>query len=135
MKYIRWILLVALLFTLSCKKQEVSQKKPLLLATIHPYELILQQLAGDEFEVSCIIPVNASPHTWSPNPADLKNINLAALILANGLGLEGNLEKNLAERKDVYLEAAVLLKDIIPLSSTFPLYKKDNSAEFIPSGG
>jgi ABC-type Zn uptake system ZnuABC Zn-binding protein ZnuA len=59
MKYIRWILLVALLFTLSCKKQEVSQKKPLLLATIHPYELILQQLAGDEFEVSCIIPVNA----------------------------------------------------------------------------
>ncbi|HOG27207.1 MAG TPA: metal ABC transporter substrate-binding protein [Candidatus Cloacimonas sp.] len=117
MKYIRWILLVALLFTLSCKKQEVSQKKPLLLATIHPYELILQQLAGDEFEVSCIIPVNASPHTWSPNPADLKNINLAALILANGLGLEGNLEKNLAERKDVYLEAAVLLKDIIPLSN------------------
>ena len=114
MKYLKWSMLITLLFAFSCQKQEEKQS-PLLLASIHPYELILKQLAGNEFEVKCIIPSNASPHTWSPGPADLKNFSSASFILANGLGLEANLEKNFAERKDVYVAAASLLKDIIPL--------------------
>ena len=114
MKNIKWLVLMALLFAFSCKKQE-EKPSPLLLASIHPYELILKQLVGNEFEVKCIIPPGASPHTWSPGPADLKNFSSASMILANGLGLETNLEKNFAERKDVYIEAATLLKDVIPL--------------------
>ena len=114
MKYLKWIILATLFWTFSCQKQE-EKTSPLLLASIHPYELILKQLAGNEFEVKCIIPPGASPHTWSPGPADLKNFSSASLILANGLGLETNLEKNFAERKDVYVEAATLLKDVIPL--------------------
>ena len=114
MKNIKWLVLMALLFAFSCQKQE-EKPSPLLLASIHPYELILKQLVGNEFEVKCIIPPGASPHTWSPGPADLKNFNSASMILANGLGLETNLEKNFAERKDVYIEAATLLKDVIPL--------------------
>ena len=114
MRQIKWIVLIALLFTLSCQKKESAEKKPLLLASIHPYELVLKQLAGNEFEVQCIIPPGASPHTWSPRPADLKNLHSAAFILGNGLGLETNLEKNFRERKDAYVEAATLLKDLIP---------------------
>ncbi len=67
----------------SCQKQE-EKPSPLLLASIHPYELILKQLVGNEFEVKCIIPPGASPHTWSPGPADLKNFSSASMILANG---------------------------------------------------
>ncbi|OQC06899.1 MAG: High-affinity zinc uptake system binding-protein ZnuA precursor [Candidatus Cloacimonetes bacterium ADurb.Bin089] len=116
MKNIKWLVLIALLLTFSCQKKESEEKKPLLLASIHPYELVLKQLAGNEFEVQCLIPPGASPHTWSPRPADLKNLVSASFILANGLGLETNLEKNFAERKDVYVEAATLLKDLIPLA-------------------
>ncbi|MEN6445973.1 MAG: zinc ABC transporter substrate-binding protein [Candidatus Cloacimonas sp.] len=115
MKRIKWLMLVILLFTFSCRNQETGEKKPLLLASIHPYELILKQLAGDDFEVKSIIPAGASPHTWSPGPVDLNNFSSADFILGNGLGLESNLAKNFAERKDVYVEAATLLKDVIPL--------------------
>ena len=65
MKYLKWIILATLFWTFSCQKQE-EKTSPLLLASIHPYELILKQLAGNEFEVKCIIPPGASPHTWSP---------------------------------------------------------------------
>ena len=66
MKNIKWLVLIALLLTFSCQKKESEAKKPLLLASIHPYELVLKQLAGNEFEVQCLIPPGASPHTWSP---------------------------------------------------------------------
>ncbi len=113
MKNIKWLVLMALLFAFPCQKQE-EKPSPLLLASIHPYELILKQLVGNEFEVKCIIPqvLHLIP---APGPADLKNFSSASMILANGLGLETNLEKNFAERKDVYIEAATLLKDVIPL--------------------
>lgn len=110
-----WMIALGLVFLimLSCAKPQ-KQEKPLLLATIHPYELILKQLAGSEFEVLSIIPAGASPHTWSPGPADLTAFGKAGFILSNGLGLETNLEKNLATRKTVHVEAAKLLNDLLP---------------------
>jgi len=108
------VLLLMLLSAFSCKP-EVPQTKPLLLTSIHPYELILRQLAGSEFEVKSIIPAGASPHTWSPGPTDLKAFGDAQFILSNGLGLESSLEKNFATRAKVHVEAAVLLKDVLPL--------------------
>ncbi len=102
---------------ISCTKK-TAPSKPLLLASIHPYELILQQLAGSEFEVNSIIPAGASPHTWSPGPSDLKAFGNAQLIVSNGLGLETNLEKNFASRSQVHVEVATLLKDVLLLSET-----------------
>jgi zinc transport system substrate-binding protein len=102
-----------LLLTVSCQ-QHKERKRPLLLASIHPYELLLKQLAGSDFDVQCIIPANASPHTWSPNPSDLKAIMEASFILSNGLGLEAHLENSFATRAFVRVQAAKLIKDAIP---------------------
>lgn len=129
MKISRLLLLVPLLFTLSCKKQ-VVQEKPLLLASIHPYELILRQLAGSEFDVHCIIPSGASPHTWSPGPSDLKALSTATLILSNGLGLEENLEKNFATHSKEHVVAAKLLADVIALAA--PALEEEHEAEHEP---
>ncbi len=114
MKYLKWSMLITLLFAFSCQKKEEKQS-PLLLASIHPYELILKQLGEMNLRLNVLFLQMLPPHTWSPGPADLKNFSSASMILANGLGLETNLEKNFAERKDVYIEAATLLKDVIPL--------------------
>lgn len=115
MKQARLLLLLPLLLVLSCQKQQV-RTKPLLLASIHPYELLLRQLAGSEYEVRSIIPEAASPHTWSPGPADLKALSTASLILSNGLGLETNLENNFAAHKDTHVVAAQLLYNVLALA-------------------
>lgn len=114
MKLAKLTLLICLLFTFSCQNPR-ARRKPLLLASIHPYELILKQLAGNDYDVHTIIPSTASPHTWSPNPSNLKALIDASLILSNGLGLETNLDNSFATRADVHVEVAKLIKESIPL--------------------
>ncbi|MDZ4182008.1 MAG: metal ABC transporter substrate-binding protein, partial [Candidatus Cloacimonadaceae bacterium] len=84
------LLLLALLFTISCKGKAKADKK-LIVVSIHPWELLLKELVGDAIEVRSIIPPDASPHTWSPKPSDLAMLQDADLVISNGLGLETNL--------------------------------------------
>ncbi len=128
MKLFRITMLVPLIMLLSCR-QAPKQEKPLLLASIHPYELLLKQIAGSEFEVKSIIPPAASPHSWSPAPSDLQNLARASFILTNGLGLETSLEQNLKASKTPIAEAATLLKDIIPI---LPTNHEDHAHEAEP---
>lgn len=113
------ILLLAMLIFLgavSCQKQQAPQV-PVLVATIHPYELILRQMAGSGFEVKCLIPGTASPHTWSPVPSDLKALSEASFVLSNGLELEANIEQSLKQMQDKHLQASDLLNDLVVLDS------------------
>jgi len=100
----------------SCQKV-AAPAKPVLIASIHPYALLLQELAGSEFEVRTLVPANASPHTWSPVPSDLKALSQASLILSNGLSLEANVEQSFALYKDKHLSVAGLLSDLIAIDS------------------
>ncbi len=129
MKIWKIAFVAGLLITASCAKPQ-KQEKPLLLASIHPYELLLRQLAGSEFEVKSIIPPGASPHTWTPAPADLEDFGNAALIMSNGMGLEANLEKNFSVRKDVHVETATLLKDLLPTETE--AHETDHNAGAAP---
>jgi len=99
MKRINLILLTVLisLFLLTaCGPRTVSGKeKPLIVTTIYPYELIVKQLVDTLFTVQTLLPAGASPHTWSPTPQDIMMLGKADMIVANGLGLEANLEKTL----------------------------------------
>ncbi|MDD2229260.1 MAG: metal ABC transporter substrate-binding protein [Candidatus Cloacimonetes bacterium] len=113
MRFVKILLTLSLFFIFACQKQ-TARNKPLLLASIHPYELLLTQLVGSDFEVKSIIPANASPHTWSSSPSNLKDIVDASLILSNGLGLETNLQKSFATRADAHVEAAQLIEESIP---------------------
>lgn len=90
------ILLLTLLT--SCKLKSNAEKgKPLIITTIYPYELIVKQLVDTLFTVETLLPANASPHTWSPAPQDIMKLEKADVIIANGLGLETNLEKTLTK--------------------------------------
>jgi len=53
---------------------------------------ISQNVAGDRFTVSTVIPLNTDPHSFEPTPSDLTRVARADLLVINGGGLEGTLE-------------------------------------------
>ncbi len=86
-----------------------ARKRKLVVATIYPYELLARQLVGAGVEVQTLIPPNASPHTWSPRPSDLKAIRAATLVISNGLGLETQLQQALRDAGDKHVCVAEML--------------------------
>lgn len=113
------VLCLYLLLAGACGKAKdaEAEARPLILCSIHPYELLLQQLVGDGIEVKSLIPPNASPHTFSPTPADLKDLHRAELIVSNGLGLEHLVEQAMGNLDAKQLVVADMLKDLIELDS------------------
>jgi zinc transport system substrate-binding protein len=67
------VLFCALLACCAQKKQE-EMRKPLLLVSLAPYETLVQTIAGDEFEVEAVVPINADPHNYEPTSKQLSTI-------------------------------------------------------------
>jgi len=90
---------ILLLISLSAcqNKSNAAKQKPLIVTTIHPYELIVRELVDTLFIVQTLLPPNASMYSWSPGPQDMLKLEKADLIVSNGLGLENNLEKALTQ--------------------------------------
>jgi len=86
-----WIVTLVWFGVLACGRSGDGIDKRLVLATIRPYALIAAEIAGARLRVETLLPVSASPHTWSPRPSDVQRISRAGLIIANGLGLEEKL--------------------------------------------
>jgi len=66
-------------------------------ATINPYYMIVRDIVGDRAEVSLLIGPGQNPHVFSPKLSDVKRLNEADLVVANGLELEAFLESTLEE--------------------------------------
>jgi zinc/manganese transport system substrate-binding protein len=61
---------------------------------------IVKEIVGDEANVIVSMPNGLDPHEWEPSARDIETINKADLVIENGLGLEGGMEKTLeAARK------------------------------------
>jgi len=56
---------------------------------------IVKDLVGDKVNVTISIPNGLDPHEWEPSAKDIEMINKADLVIQNGIGLEGGLEKTL----------------------------------------
>lgn len=107
-----FVLLIVCLLFISCHfSSEKKNDKPLIITTIYPYELIVAQMVDTLFTVKTLIPPNASPHTWSPLPQDVLNLNKADLIISNGLGLETNLSKTLSRYNHKHIVSADLISE------------------------
>jgi zinc/manganese transport system substrate-binding protein len=50
---------------------------------------IVRQIGGDAVAVSSLVPADADAHAYQPATAELRAVNKAALLVENGLGLEG----------------------------------------------
>lgn len=54
---------------------------------------IVHQLAGEHAEVTVLVGPNGDAHTFDPSPADAAKLAGAALVVSNGLGLDGWLDR------------------------------------------
>jgi zinc/manganese transport system substrate-binding protein len=54
---------------------------------------LARNVGGDRIEVISLVGPNGDAHVYQPSPADAKNLNAAKLILVNGLGLEGWIDR------------------------------------------
>ena len=61
---------------------------------------IVKDLVGDKAIVIVSMPNGQDPHEWEPSAKDIETLTKADLIVQNGLGLEGGMEKALAQAKE-----------------------------------
>ncbi len=83
-----------LLGTLACQPAVTSSKKSIVV-TYSVLGSIVKDLVGDKADVTVSIPNGLDPHEWEPSAKDIEAVNKADLVIRNGLGLEGGLEKTL----------------------------------------
>lgn len=57
---------------------------------------LVREVGGDHVAVSSLVPVGREPHEWEPLPRDIAALSEADLVVVNGLGLEGWLDRLIA---------------------------------------
>ena len=69
---------------------------------------IAQNVAGDRLTVEALIPIGIDPHAFEPTPTDIRKVAASQVLIANGAGVEGFLQKLLenAGGKRLIIEAA-----------------------------
>jgi zinc/manganese transport system substrate-binding protein len=93
---------LALLFSgLACQTaNNVKAGKKSIVVTYSILGSVVKALVGDAIEVTVSVPNGLDPHEWEPSARDIEAINSAGLVVQNGLGLEGGMEKTLETAKN-----------------------------------
>ena len=73
-----------------------AQAKLQVVASIKPLALIAQEVAGDQAEVTTLLPITASPHDYPLKMSDHKRLRAADLVLWVGPEMESFLARPLA---------------------------------------
>jgi manganese/zinc/iron transport system substrate-binding protein len=69
---------------------------PLVVATTGMIAEMAARIGGDEVRVEALMPTGVDPHLFKPSQGDVRRLDRAALILYNGLHLEGKMTEILA---------------------------------------
>jgi zinc/manganese transport system substrate-binding protein len=90
------LLAVLLLLLPACSNSGAGTGKKSIVVTYAILGSVVKDLVGTQADVIVSIPNGLDPHTWEPSAKDIEKINKADLVVQNGLGLEGGMEKTLA---------------------------------------
>lgn len=89
MNKIRWIALSLALVLLTGCGGEAARRERIVTVTILPQQFFARQIAGDLFEVRCMVPQGSSPESYDPTPSDLVGLNKSMAYFKVGyLGYE-----------------------------------------------
>lgn len=86
MKYLKLFLLIFLTTFLSCS---TSTKNNGIVTTIYPFKAILQEVAGNRFDIKAVLPGGADPHTYEMLPSDFQSIQNAKVFFYGSKALDG----------------------------------------------
>lgn len=81
-------------------ESKVAEGKRTIVVTYSVLGSVVKDLVGDQFNVVVSMPNGLDVHEWEPSAKDIETLSKASLIVRNGLGLEGGMEKALAQAKD-----------------------------------
>lgn len=71
----------------------LAQEKVKVVATFSILADLARQVGGDRVEVSSLVGPDGDAHVFQPSPADARKVADAKVVVLNGLGLEGWLER------------------------------------------
>lgn len=103
-KWTNWMLAGILLLSLAAQtacssaiSTPVENGKKTIVVTYSILGSLVQELVGDQANVIVSMPNGQDPHEWEPSAKDIETLTHADMIVQNGLGLEGGMEKALAQ--------------------------------------
>ena len=79
-----------LLCLTGCGAREMNQEGDRLrvVTTVFPYYDFTRQIAGDDTELTMVVPAGMDSHSFEPTPADMRLIQNADLLICNGGAME-----------------------------------------------
>jgi zinc transport system substrate-binding protein len=95
------------------KSSDNSKDKVVVYASFYPLAFFAQEIGGELVEVHTITPVGAEPHNYEPSQRDVVKLSSADMLIYNGVGLEGwveKLTKNLHPQQTLIVEASKHLR-------------------------
>lgn len=104
----------------------IDESKPTIIVTYSVLGAVVSDLVGDQANVIVAIPNGQDLHDWEPSARDIETLTHADLIVQNGLGLEGGLEKSLAQAREAGVE--------IFTASDYITVRTVGAGQGIPSG-
>ncbi len=89
------VILAALFFLTGCGRHpvpgtqgDIGEQKLRVVTTLFPYYDFVRQIAGDEVELTLVVPAGMDSHSFEPTPADMKMIQEADVLIYNGGAME-----------------------------------------------
>ncbi|MCP5024942.1 MAG: zinc ABC transporter substrate-binding protein [Actinomycetia bacterium] len=73
-----------------------GDNQPLVVVTTSIWADVVANIGCGQFRIETLLPGGADPHAFEPSLSDRRDLDEAAAVVANGLGLEGPLEDSLA---------------------------------------
>jgi zinc/manganese transport system substrate-binding protein len=104
-----------------------SQSKKTIVVTYSILGALVKDLVGDQANVVVLIPNGQDPHEWEPSAKDIETLMNADLVVQNGLGLEGGLQKTLSQAAAAGVKSFVATDHIT--------IRKVGQGEGIPNAG
>ncbi len=89
-----FVSLFLIAFTLAAPAR--AEERLRLVASFSVIADIALQVGGEHVTVTSLVPPETDPHAWHPRPRDMRQLADADLVVVNGLGLEGWLDRAIA---------------------------------------
>ena len=89
-----YLIFSTLLVLAACSSPDItttSEKRNVVASTTIIADVV-SMVGGDQIELTVLLPVDADPHSFSPAPKAIAEIETADVVFINGLGLEEALE-------------------------------------------
>lgn len=90
---VRILVLFVVLFLVGGGTEARAEKKVKVIASFSILGDMSNNVGGDRVEVTALVGPNGDAHVFEPTPADAKAVNAADLVIVNGLGLEGWMDR------------------------------------------